>query len=222
MILKKSLRIISLTAFVFVLPLIFVKSVGAINQAKFSLAPPDLLPRVGETFSVNITLDTDGADVKNADAVLTFDPAKLSVVALTPGQLFDSYPTKSFDAAGNIKLSGAMTVATASYSGVGKFGSISLKGISAGTTTVAFTCTPGVTTDSNITQILSNTDVLDCTKLIPISLTIAKAIGAPSPEATPTPPPAADLTPTFFLTLAGIGLVAFGSLNLFLGKKYYD
>jgi hypothetical protein len=220
--LKQTLRLISLTTSTFILLLIFTKPAGAINQAKFSISPPDLLPRVGEIFSVDITLDTDEANVKSADAVLTFDPAKLSVVTLVPGQLFDNYPTKSFDVAGNIKLSGAMAATTASYSGVGKFGSISFKGISAGTTTVAFTCTPQGNTDSNITQILTNTDIIDCSKLVPVSFTIAKAIGAPTPEATPTPPPAADLTPTLLLTLGGIGLIVFGSLRLWLEKRYYD
>lgn len=214
--------IVLVVILVFVSLLTSNKLVWAINQAKFSLSPPDLLPRVGEIFNVDITLTTDGAHVKSADAVFTFDPAKLSVISLTPGQLFDSYPTKTFDTLGNIKLSGAMTVATASYSGVGKFGSIAFKGITAGTTTVSITCTPGVTNDSNITQILTNTDIIDCTKLTPASFTIMKALGAPTPEASPTPPPAANFTPTFFLTLIGLGFVSLGGIKLWAERKSYD
>lgn len=219
---KRPLRIVLLATLVLTALLTSVKSIWAVNQAKFSLSPPDILPRVGEIFNVDITLDTDGANVKNSDAVLTFDPTRITVVSLTPGRLFDNYPIKSFETPGNIKLSGAMTVATASYSGIGKFGGITFKGATAGTTTVSVSCTPGVSTDSNVIQILTNVDIIDCTKLVPISFTIAKAIGAPTPEATPTPPPASDLTPTFFLTLAGLGLVTLGSTKLWLERKYHD
>ena len=205
--------------FLFLVP---ASQVWAINKAFFSLSSPDTLPKVGETFNIDITLNTDGANVKSADAVLTFDPAKLSVVSLTPGAIFDSYPTKNFDALGNIKLSGAMTSATASFSGIGKFGTITFKGDSSGTTTISFSCTPGKTNESNITQILTNADIVDCGKLSPSSISIA-AVGAPTitPIATASPPPAGNTNPTFLFFILGLGLLVIGSLKLLLVQNQY-
>lgn len=212
-----------LSGFLFVSLLVLAPRVWAINKAFFSLSPPDVLPRVGQTFNIDITLSTDEANVKSADAVLTFDPAKLSVVTLTPGAIFDSYPVKSFDALGNIKLSGLMSLSTASFSGIGKFGTITFKGISSGTTTVSFFCTPGETNDSNITQILTNMDIIDCGKLSPSSISIAAAVGAPTatPVATASPPPAGNINSTFLLSVLGLGFLTAGGLRLWLVAKQY-
>lgn len=210
-----------LPGFLFVFLLVLAPHVWAINQAFFSLSPPDVLPRVGQTFNIDVTLNTDEANIKSADAVLGFDPAKLSVVTLTPGAVFDSYPTKNFDALGNIKLSGLMTSTTASFSGIGKFGTITFKGMSSGTTTISFSCIPGAINESNITQILTNTDIVDCNRLSPISVSIAAAVGAPTPIATASPPPAGNTNPTFLFFVLSLGLLAFGGLKLCLTQKQH-
>lgn len=203
------------------LPLVF--RVWALNQAFFSLSPPDSLPRVGETFNIDLTLSTDEAKVKSAEAILTFDPNKLAVVSLTPGAIFDSYPKKNFDTLGNIDLSGTMTVTTASFSGIGKFGTITFKGLASGETTVSFSCTAGVTTDTNIIQALTDADIVDCNRLSQSSLSITAAVGAPTaaPTTAPSPPPAGGLGPTFSLLVFGLGALAFGGLSLFLAKVYH-
>lgn len=209
--------------FLFFLYLVIASRVWAINKAFFSFSPPDTLPKVGETFNIDINLSTDEAAVKSADTVLGFDPAKLLVVTLTPGAIFDSYPTKDFDMLGNLKLSGAMTSPTASFSGIGKFGTITFKGVSSGTTTVSFSCTPGATNESNITQILTNTDIIDCNKLSPLTLSIAAAVGAPTatPIATATPPPTGNTNPTFLFFVFSLGLLAFGAIKLWLVQNQH-
>lgn len=212
-----------LPCFLFFFFLILVSRAWAINKAFFSLSPPDVLPRVGQTFNIDVTLNTDEANVKSVDAVLTFDPVKLSVVTLTPGAVFDSYPTKNFDTLGNIKLSGAMTSTTASFSGIGKFGTITFKGVSSGTTNISFSCTPGEANDSNITQILTDTDIVDCDKLSPTSISIAQAVGAPTatPIATASPPPAGNTNPTFLFFILSLGFLIIGSLKLWLTQNKY-
>lgn len=201
----------------FLLPL--VSRAWALNQAFFSLSPPDSLPRVGETFDVDITLNTDEAKAKSAAAVLTFDPAKLSVVSLTPGALFSSYQ-KSVDDLGKITLSGTMAETTASFSGIGKFGTITLQGLASGSTTVSFSCTSGVTTDTNVIQVLTGANVVDCQRLSSSSISIAAAVGAPTaaPTVAPSPPPAGSLKPTSFFLIFGLGLLILGSLSWQLVK----
>lgn len=203
------------------LPLVF--RAWALNQAFFSLSPPDSLPQVGKTFNIDVTLNTDEAKVKSAEAVLTFDPSKLAVVSLTPGAIFDSYPKKDFDTLGNIDLSGAMTVTTASFSGIGKFGTITFKGLASGETTVSFSCTVGGTTDTNVIQALTDADIVDCNRLSPSSLSIGAVVGAPTaaPTIPPSPPPAGSLGPTFSLLVFGLGLLALGGLSLFLVKVHH-
>ena len=207
----------------FFLSLVVASRVWAINKAFFSFSPPDTLPKVGETFNIDINLNTDEANIKSADAVLTFDPVKLAVVTLTPGAIFDSYPTKNFDTLGNIKLSGAMTSTTASFSGIGKFGTITFKGVSSGTTTISFSCTPGETTESNVRQIYTNTDIIDCGKLSPSALSIAAAVGAPTttPIATATPPPTGNTNPTFLFFTLSLGLLTLGAVKLWLVQKQH-
>lgn len=213
-----------LTILVFVSFLPLASRAWALNQAFFSLSPPDLIPRVGESFNIDITLNTDEAKVKGADAVLTFDPAKLSVVSLTPGAIFDSYPKKSFDTSGNINLSGAMAATTASFSGIGKFGTITFRGLVSGTTTVSFVCRAGGRDDTNVTQILTDADIVDCSRLSASSLSIIAAVGAPTatPTAVPSPPPAGMLEPTRFLLVFGAGLLVVGGIGCWFARGHDD
>lgn len=212
-----------LTGLLFVVLLPLVPRAWALNQAFLSLSPPDSLPRAGETFNLDITLNTDEARVKSADAVLSFDPAKISVVSLTPGAIFDSYPKKNFDTAGNINLSGAMAETTASFSGIGKLGTITFKGLASGTTTISFSCTSGEATDTNIIQTLTNADIVDCSRVSSSSVSIAAAVGAPTaaPTAVPSPPPAGNLEATSSLATLGLGLLVVGGLSWWLIRGSY-
>jgi len=203
-----------------VIPLFFAFPVFALNKGFFSFSSPDTLPTVGKTFNIDLTLNTDGSDVKRADAVITFDPAKLTVVTLTPGAIFTSYPVKEFSG-GTIRLSGEMQPATASFSGIGKFGTITFKGKSAGTTTISFSCTPGETNESNIIQAITGGDIIDCGRLSPLSLSITQPVGAPTttPVATATPPPTGISQPTFFFFLLGL-ILLLGGGSKFFNLKY--
>lgn len=210
-------KLFPLLGILFLFPLAL--KVGAFNKAFFSFSSPDVPPRIGQTFEIAITLNTDGADVRKAEAVITFDPAKLTVTTISPGAIFSSYPQKSFSE-GTIRLAGEMA-GTASFSGIGKLGTITFQGKSAGTTTLSFSCTPGETNESNIIQAVTNGDIIDCGRLSPLSLTILSAIGAPAttPIATATPPPSGYLGPTFLLFLPGCALLAVGIFH-FYNLKY--
>jgi hypothetical protein len=143
---------------------------------------------------------------------------------LTPGAIFDSYPKKAFDTSGNINLSGAMTVTTASFSGIGKFGTITFKGLASGTTTVSFACRASGRDDTNVTQILTDADIVDCSRLSPSLLSITAAVGAPTatPTAVPSPPPAGMLEPTRFLLTFGVGLLTVGGIGWWFARGHHD
>jgi hypothetical protein len=181
------------------------------QSAYFTLGTASSVPTVGRSFTLPIIVDTGDENVAGADAVIRYNPQTLSVVRVDPGEIFDNYPRHTFDQAGNIEISGAMSETIASFSGRGTFGVITLRGAQAGSTTISFSCTPGQANDSNILQAITNIDIIDCDRTEPTTFLVAAAptpVGLPTASPTASPAPigtagSAELT----LILAGLGLL---------------
>ena len=126
------------------------------HASVLSLSPASRTVAVGDTFTVNINLDTEGKSIVGADAMLTYDMDRLQVVnvgsssdvQIAPGSLMTTTTYNKVDSqAGRIYFS---QVTFSSYSGSGTLATITFRAVAGGTANVNFIFTPGNTTDSNV------------------------------------------------------------------------
>ncbi|MBI2616557.1 hypothetical protein HYW55_00285 [Candidatus Gottesmanbacteria bacterium] len=164
---------------------------------KFELVPSQTL-EAGGVVKVNILINTGGQSTTNADAMILFDPNKLSVntTQFVAGSFYPSYlqkivegTTNKYLVSGYVKdISSPKSTSTDTL-----FATISLTALSAGTTQLSFDCTSGSTADSNINRSSDSSDIIQC-PLSPLTLTVGSGDGSTSP--TPTPPGGGQVTPT--------------------------
>jgi hypothetical protein len=131
------------------------------NSATLSISPASPSVNINSEFNVQIILNTGGESVNAVDARLNFDTARLTVVSITPGSLFATYPLQTHS--GNlITISGIDSTFNTPYSGNnGVFATIRFRAIQSGTPTpITFEYTNGSTTDSNIVSSTSANDIL--------------------------------------------------------------
>jgi len=134
----------------------------SVQAAALQLSPPGGTLEVGETLAVKINLSlASGESVSGVDAELTFDNDKLEVTGIEEGSLFSTYPVTTYsNGEGTIAVSGiAQTGSPISDSGT--LATITLKGKAGGTATVTFDFTSGSTTDSNVAESGTDTDLLE-------------------------------------------------------------
>lgn len=171
---------------------LLLAGVSPAAAASFSLSPASGSPAVGDTFSVAVQLDTGGADIVGADALIEYDPTALSLgdafpgapgTQIQPGSLMPNDVFNSVDTStGSVSFSQVEAVGGSTFSGSGTFATLDFTALRSGTTRVAFDFTPGDTTDSNIAS-PEATDLLS--EVTDGTYTVASDGGAaPIPEPT--------------------------------------
>jgi peptidoglycan hydrolase-like protein with peptidoglycan-binding domain len=139
------------------LSLVFATTVSA---ATLSISPASQSVKVGEIFSVAVTLDTQNELVDGVDLVyLNYDHTLLEVqdasttvagIQINPGDLLPSTQANIVDSSlGRITFS-QLASAGGNYNSVGTLASISFKAIAAGNANVTFDYTASSTIDSNV------------------------------------------------------------------------
>jgi hypothetical protein len=129
-------------------------------NASLYLEPATKVIKVGETFSVNITLDTGNSQADGVDIyALRFDPSLLEVIdgipaqpgiQITPGEILKVNAANIVEQeSGNIKFSQVAQGGT-SFAGKGILATINFKAKTPGTAYLKFDFTKGSTIDSNI------------------------------------------------------------------------
>lgn len=102
---------------------------------------------------------TDGTDL-----VISYNPALLEAVEsslFTSGDIYTEYPIVTNDVkTGTIRISGISASDGEGFVGTGNFGTLLFKTKKNGNTTVTVVFKKGLTTDSNIIETKTNTDVL--------------------------------------------------------------
>jgi len=133
-----------------------------VQAAALQLSPPGGTLDVDETMDVKINLSlSSGESVSGVDAELTFDNDKLQVTTIEESSLFNTYPISTYsNDNGTIQVSG-ITETGSSLSDGGTLATVTFKGKSAGTAAVTFDFTSGSTTDSNVAEADTDTDLLE-------------------------------------------------------------
>lgn len=128
------------------------------QQATLSLSPSSGTVNRSCPFSVDIVLNTGGAQTDGTDAILTYDTSRFSAASITNGSVYPDYPGSSIDeASGKITVFGLASV-TSAFSGQGTFATINFlvkENAPTGVSQVKFDFDSNdktKTTDSNVVQ----------------------------------------------------------------------
>jgi len=194
-------------ALIVCLALLFL-SVNPILAASLSLSPVSKSVENGDSFAVNIVLDTEAGNVDAVDIVLDFDSGKLEYSSASYSSLFPNTVTPS--------ITGEQVVLRATsptaISQGGTVATITFQAIETGTAPVTFDFTANDATDSNVAY--QGEDVLTSTTngsytIIALGLG-GDATGSPTPTPTITGedlPETGIFTPTLLILLIGAGLI---------------
>lgn len=209
------------------------------QAATLSLVPSTGTFNKGCTFSLDIKLDTAGAQTDGTDAILLYDSSRLSATSITSGNIYPDYPGNNIDeTSGKITVSGLASVSSA-FSGQGGLATVQFSvkdNAPAGATQVKFDFDPNdksKTTDSNVVQRATTSDVLSSVVngnytigigacgTLPATGGGQGAVSTPSGEVEQpliykTLPPAGTEQLTFALTIVGVTLTILGILGLAL------
>lgn len=143
---------------------------GKISLAQLSLVSDKLAYQVGEEGLIDVYLDTTGFEVIAVDVQITYDPDLIEVEEIIKGDVFDSYPTNANKIMGGKIYMSALADIGEVKTGIIKIGSIKVRALSKGQTSLDFVYTPQGTTDSNVVSKNNANDALG--RVIGITLSI--------------------------------------------------
>ncbi|MBI4130172.1 hypothetical protein HY468_02560 [Candidatus Roizmanbacteria bacterium] len=198
-----------------------ILSVRAANAAILTLDPATFSQESGNTFDVNVTIDTEGETITSSDVVLTYDSSHLQITEVVNGARGGSpFFPEMYHTISNNELYVAASVSdpTEVVSGQGVVITVTFQGITGGATDVMFDCTTGKTSDTNINKSDKNaTDIVDCARLTQGRYTIGSGIGAPNPTQPPSVPyvPPSP-TPTIPVSGSGAATIPLIGVGIFL------
>ncbi len=194
-------------------------------------------------FSLNVNLDTGGAQTDGTDAIIFYDASKLNAISVNNGTIYPDYPGNNIDAStGKITISGLASVSTP-FTGKGVLATLNFSvkdTASTGVTQMTFDFDPNnkaKTTDSNVVQ--RGNPVVDVLNSVvngnytigtgncgtPAATTLPATgggqggIGGATPSAAPitkTLPPAGTEQFTYTLAIIGSVLTVLGVLGIAL------
>lgn len=129
------------------------------SKGRISLESVKINYLIGETVTVNVSVDSGGRSLEGTDVIVHFDPKVLEATSggLVKGKIFDEYPLLSLDnKKGLISISGI-----GSFKGRGQFASVDFKAKTAGSTSVVIDYQKGSTADSNLVEAGTSKDILE-------------------------------------------------------------
>ncbi len=132
------------------------------NERSLFLSPSEATVEACTEFKVDIKIDTKGNPTMAADAIISFNPAEVEIMEIIPGTGFQFFPGNQIKNR-KIYLTGAnISAPYQTGENADLYGSIILKSKSATTETeLNFEFEPGITTDSNISNVDGTADLLE-------------------------------------------------------------
>lgn len=128
------------------------------GAASLSLSPSSGTFNKSCTFSLDLVLDTGGAETDGTDSILLFDPTRVNVTSIRSGTIYNDYPGNNFDnQTGKVTVSGLASVSQA-YKGKGTLATVDFTVVDsapAGATQIKFDFDANnkeKTTDSNVVE----------------------------------------------------------------------
>lgn len=187
----------------FVLLLLFFVS-SQVNSAvyaqtyKFELENPSQQICINNNFKVKVLINTNNVETNNGDALITFDPAKVTINSASTGNfytyfsdsgLLGGYTNKYLIDSWEESIAHSKKSATDTL-----FATLNLTAKAEGSAAMSFDCSPNTGSDSNINRASDSIDILNCTALTSLSVAISSC-GATTPTVAPTVIPTVTTTP---------------------------
>jgi hypothetical protein len=160
--LSKIGKSLTLTLFLTLLSVV-IYSGGKAEAATVSLMfePSRVSVQKGESFTVDLVLDSGGLTVAGVGTRIRYDPAVLAVEKAQVGEIFDSYLDPEFDPQdGRVYISGVAGSPDKQFQGKGVFASVTFVVLEEGKHTVEIDYDAGSTTDSNVAVMGEQEDAL--------------------------------------------------------------
>ncbi|MDA1316862.1 MAG: cohesin domain-containing protein [bacterium] len=143
-----------------------------VNAATLNFNPTTSAPKVDETISVAITIDSGAVQITGTDIYITYDKTKLSVQSITKGDFFplvNNIPTE-----GRIYIYGVVANGGEFKTGTGTVATVIFKALTQSTTELVFDCDITKSETSKIVQNDTNvTNVINCSANGKHTVTIA-------------------------------------------------
>lgn len=191
-VLKKYFKYFAICLVYLAIPSVFSKAAAA----TFTLTPAARTVNVGDTIDVTVYLDTEGAEIVEAEAVLSYDSAIFEVSSdPTQGSFLATFHTKR--EANSVAIAGTVDFSAppAPTTGQGALATVTLTAKAPGTSSFAFVC-------GNLGSNISGIDPADPTRAVDLLATNCSSLAAASytvagPGGVPTATPGGP-TPTWF------------------------
>jgi len=205
--------------------LVYSKSASAVSAASLQFDKSTYSAAVGSTITVGVVINPGTDAVSSSDVHITYDPAILQPITVTPGTYFPSV-TNSL-ASGNVSIYGTVNDAASSKTGDGTIATVTFNVLSNGSTTLKYFCdTSSAVTSSVIKYDPSNINapnVIVCSQNGTATVTGgsgSSGSGGSNPLATPTPPTSLPTTGTVenlsLFSIIGAALLVAGGIVKFL------
>jgi hypothetical protein len=170
----------------------------AAPATSLSFSPSTVTAKIGDTFTLNIQIDTGENEVFVADLHIAYDPTKLEAQSITNGPLFPNVLTSgAIDSSGKAKIMVGASSTTNPVTGTGTAATIKFKALAAtsGQISIQF-ISPDTYVGANQED---STNVLIGS--VPAKVTITNTSNTPTSTPTPTitistPTPTSKTTPT--------------------------
>ena len=196
---KKIVFFIILIVILFAVP-ISVYLVGQQQELRSRAAPATTLAfnpgsvskNVGDTFSLDIQIDTGGNNVAVAELHLTYDSSALEALSITNGPAAPLIAASGVVGSGTASISVRAESSTKPITGTGTLAIVRFRALGPTTTPVKISFDPATTFVSGLGE--SQPNVLVSTT--PATITIQGAIPSPTPTASNAASPTVTITPT--------------------------
>lgn len=202
--------IIQLILFIFVL-LVF-PLLTTVSAAVFFFDPSTVNTQPEQTFEVKVNVDAGSDQITSVDAYILYDSNLLEIQKVDDGTFFSTV-SKDTSQPDKVYLAGMVDDPATSKSGVGTLATITFKAKTNGSTTLTFDCTPGSTTDSNISKNdLNATDIIQCESNGKLTITIGNGGSTQQPTPTPSQLPRSGIFNNMLkYSIPGVILLLFGT-----------
>lgn len=183
------MKIIRLIFFILGL-LLIIPLFNPLFAATLQFDPTTVNTQAEQTFETKVNVDAGSESITSVDAYVTYDKNVVELQAVTDGTFFLTV-AKDTSQAGRTYIAGMVDDPATAKTGGGTLATLVFKAKTNGSTTLTFDCTPGLTTDSNITKNdLNATDIIDC----PANGRSVITVGTDDSSTQPTPTPSSSST----------------------------
>lgn len=128
----------------------------------------------GDQFDLFMKIDTAGAQVTGADAVVEYNPTYLEVLTIENGNFFPLFGKHYEINSQKIYITGFFTEKNQTKSGNGMYAKLTFHALKNGATALQFNCVDKSLSDTNIIDLNGN-DLISCAELTPVKISISGA-----------------------------------------------